>query len=435
MRTGQAQTASLGHVGAALVPAGSRLHLVQAFTQAAGVDLQIVDGAVRNREQIGAPHGKGIEAQGLRHGVEHGLEGMAHVDRTMTAHGAVRWCVGIDAQTVVAAGRQLVHRVQQGAGVQNRHQAVAGVGPAALHHLAVNRLDDTAAGQANLQTHVGFGPAPVRDEGLLARELQLDRALGSARQQGSDDLEIEGLGAVPETTTDKGFDDADLRSIEVHALRQNQVHVVRHLRHRVQRQAATFAVPTGQRGVGLHHGVRHFGVMKTLLQHQIRCGEATFDITKSVVHITRNIAGLIVVQLESVGGTRAGGIKAGGQFFQIEHDGVQRSARGRLVHRGHSGDRLATVAHAPTRQRKLVLCNRYHAIGHVALIAGDDGSHAGQRARPAEVDGANAGMCQRAAQNGAHQRLTRGQIRRVERLPRHLFDAVDQRLAHANGQA
>ena len=151
-----------------------------------------------------------------------------------------------------------------------------------------------------------------------------------------------------------------------------------------------------------------------------------------MIHIARNIARLVIVQLKGFGSARTGGVKVRWQRLQIEHDGGQRRARRRLVDGSNSGNRLAAVAHTFARQRKFVLRNRDHAIGHIAHITGDDGVHARHGLGAADVDAADARMRQRAAQNSANQRVARGQIGRVARLARDFFDAVDQRLAHTN---
>ena len=347
---------------------------------------------MRNGQQVGPPHGKRIEAERARHGVEHGLEGVTHIDRTVAAHGPVRRRVGVQPDTEVAARRQVVHGMQQRPGIENRDQAIAGISTAALHHLAIHCGDGAAAGQADSEPHIGLRAPAVRDEALLAREFELHGGTGRAGQQAGDDLEVERFSAVPETATDKRFDHPDLRSVQPQALGQDQMHVVGHLRHRVQGQTPTLGVPTGQRNVGLHHGVGDFGVVETLFQHQVGGGKTAWHIAEAVVHVAHDVAGLVLVQQHRVAGTRAGGIKVGRQGLQIERDGGQRGAGRGHVNGGHGGNRFAAVTHAFSGQRILVLGDRNDAIGHITLVSRDDSMHARYGPRATDVNAANPGM-------------------------------------------
>jgi hypothetical protein len=71
----------------------------------------------------------------------------------------------------------------------------------------------------------------VHDESLLARKLDAHRAARRTREKRGDDLEVEALGAVAEAAADERLDHADRRRAHLQALREREVHVVRHLRH------------------------------------------------------------------------------------------------------------------------------------------------------------------------------------------------------------
>ena len=269
------------------------------------------------------------------------------------------------------------------------------------------------------------------EEALLARELELDRAAGRAREQRRDDLEVERLGAMAEAAADEGLDHADRRLVEREAARQRQVHVVGHLRHRVQRQPAALGVPLGERGVGLHHRVRDFRVVEALLAHEVGRAEPGIRVAEHLLHLALDVAGLVGVQQHRVRRARRRGVEVRGQRLEVQHDRVERRPRGRRVDGRDRGHRLAAIAHALARERELVLGDRNDAVGDVAVLAGDDGGHARHRARRGHVDAANPGVRGGASQDRADQRAGRGQVRGIARATGDLLDAVDQRLAYS----
>ena len=218
--------------------------------------------------------------------------------------------------------------MQQGAGIEDRHQPVAGVTAAALDDLAVDRGDFAGALQSDLQPHVGLGPAAVGEKRLLARELELHRAARGAREQRGDDLEVERFRAMAEAAADERLDHADARLVHAEAAGERQMHVVGHLRHRMERQPVALGVVLGERRVGLHHRVRDLGIVEALLAHEVRGVEAGVDIAERVVDLALDVAGLVGVQQRRVGGARRGGVEVRRQRRDVELDGRQRRARG-----------------------------------------------------------------------------------------------------------
>ena len=319
--------------------------------------------------------------------------------------------------------------MQQRAGVEDRHQPVAAVGAAALHDLAIDGGDLAAALDADLQPDVGGRPAAVRQEAFLARQLHPDRAAGRARQCGGDHLEVERLDAVAEAAADEGFDDADARAVHAQHPRQRQVQVVRHLGHRVRRQAVALGLVGGHRGIELDLAVRHLGIGGAALQHQVGRREAAVDVAEILLHLALDVAGLVVVQQHRVLGARIGSAEVRGQRLEIEHDRAQCRLGGGLVDGGHRGHRLAAVAHLVARQWPLVLRDRDHTIGCGEVLAGDHRAHARDRACRRGVDGADQGVRHRAAQDATDQRLAEGQVGGVARAAGDLLDAVDERCA------
>src|SRR5665811_356239 len=104
---------------ASSAPAAGALDAVEAFRQSVTVDHQVIHGACRRLQQIGAPHGEGVEPQLAGHAVEQIFEGMARVDRTVPAHGAAGRQIGVDPVTVVLDRGNIVEALQQRAGIEN----------------------------------------------------------------------------------------------------------------------------------------------------------------------------------------------------------------------------------------------------------------------------------------------------------------------------
>ena len=436
VRAGQAQPAlhagRRGQPALAGLPTRRLFDPVQARRQAVGIDLQVVQRAVRRVDQVGAAHGERVQIEQRRHLVEQRLEGMAHVDRAMAAHRAARRQVGVDAETPKAHRADAVQRVQQRAGVEDRHQPVAAVGAAALHDLGIDRGDLAAPRHAELQPDVGGRPTAVREERVLARAVHRHRAARRARQRGGDHLEVQRLDAVAEAAADAGLDDADARAVQPQHLRQRQVQVVRHLRHRMDGQPLALGVPRRDRGVQLDLAVRDLGIRGAAFEHQVGRRHAGVDVAEVLLDLALDVAAAVVVQQLGAVGARVGGREVGWQRLDVEPDRPQRRFGGGLVDRRHRHQRLAAVAHAIARQRPFVLRDRDHAVRRAEVVAADDGAHAGQRPRRAGVDAAHDAVRDRAAQDAADQRRLQRQVGGVARAAADLVDAVDQRRAHAD---
>jgi hypothetical protein len=349
-------------------------------------------------QQVAPPHFNRVEAEFGGHRVEQGFEAEADIHRAVAAHRAAGRRIGIHAVTVVLDRGYVVKAVEQRARVEDGDQPVAAVGTAALHHLGFAGRQAAVAGHAQLDTHLAFRPAAMGEESLLAALQQAHRAARGARQQAADDLEIERFGAMAEAAADEGLDDADVRRLHLHAARQRQVHVVGYLGHRPQGQMAAFGIPGGQRSVGFHHGVMDLGALVVVLAHQVGCSKAGRGVAELVMHLALDVARLVVVQQRGIRLARIGGAEVGRQFAHPQAYQRQRGVGRGFVDRGHGGDRVADVAHPAAGQGKLVLRDRDHTVGHVALVAGNDRSYSGQRQGCADIDFEQFGMGVWAAQ-------------------------------------
>src|SRR5262245_50499318 len=103
MRAGHAKpfanSVSLTELALSLAPAAFALDPAEAFGQAVAVDHQVVVGEGRCLQQIGAPHGKGIQSELGRHLVEQALKSEADVDGAVAAEGAAGRRIGEHAPT------------------------------------------------------------------------------------------------------------------------------------------------------------------------------------------------------------------------------------------------------------------------------------------------------------------------------------------------
>jgi hypothetical protein len=104
------------------------------------------------------------------------------------------------------------------------------MGAAALNALAFDPGDAPVLAHADFEPDIGFRPAPMGNESLLAIDDEAHAAPGFARQQCCDELHVQRLGAAAEAAADMRFDHADPRHVHAEYLRQHQVHVIRHLR-------------------------------------------------------------------------------------------------------------------------------------------------------------------------------------------------------------
>src|SRR5262249_29406342 len=132
MRTGEYQTFTditvvFGQLVLALPPATRLLHPIDALRQAVAVHHQIVIGEGRRGQIVRAPHRQRIQLQLGCHLVEQTFEGEANVDRAVTAERTAGRRVGENAFADVFDVVQVVDGVEHRAGIENRHDAVAGM--------------------------------------------------------------------------------------------------------------------------------------------------------------------------------------------------------------------------------------------------------------------------------------------------------------------
>src|SRR5260221_2818758 len=171
VRAGKAQTfayAALAYAALALrqlaparTPAARLLDPVHALRQAVAVHHQVVVGERRRGQIVRAPHRQRIKSELARHLVEQALEGEADVDGAVAAERAARRRVGEDALADIFDVVQVVDGVEHRAGIENRHDAVAGMRAAALVAFALDGGDLAVLAHAELEADVGLRSASM----------------------------------------------------------------------------------------------------------------------------------------------------------------------------------------------------------------------------------------------------------------------------------
>ena len=298
---------------------------------------------------------------------------------------------------------------------------------AALDAFAFDAGDAAVLSHADLEPDVGFRPAAMGDEGLLAVDHEAHAAAGLARQQRRDQFDIERLGAAAEAAADMRLDHADARHVHAEDLRQHQVHVIRHLRRGMHGDAVAHRVVVGDRRVHLHLVLADLGAIVGALAHQIGAGKGRLDVAELEQHVALDIVRAIVVDVDGVRRQRFGGAVIGRQLAHLQLDAPQRLLRRRVVDGGDRGDRLAAIAHAVARQRMLGARDRQHAECLVAVGAGDDRLHAGKLRGFGNVDVEDFGMRIGTAKDPPRQHVRRNEIGGVFGAAGDFLRAVDHR--------
>jgi hypothetical protein len=405
---------------------------VEAVGQAVAVHHQPVRGEEGRLQQVRAAHGEWVEAKLARHAVHQRLEGVAHIDRAVAAHGTTGGQVGVDAPAVVADVRQVVEPVQERAGIEDRDDPVARIGAAAHDHFGLAGGELSLCRHAERQRDLGLGPAAVRDQRLLAGKHQCHAPAGALRQKPGDDLEVQRLGARAEPAADEGLDQPDLRRVHLQAAGEVLVGVEGHLRDRMEHEFVAAGHPFGDGGVGLHLRVVDLGAGKGGGAHQVGRFQPGLGVAEDVMHLALDVALLVVVEKDGIGCAGLGGGEMGGQGVDLDLDQLQRAGGGGGIDGGDGRNGLAAIADAVARHRVFVHRDRQDAEGMPAIGAGDDGQHARQRRGRPGVDAAEHAMRDGAAQDARDGRAL-GQVGGEAGAAGDLLDPVDERRAATGG--
>ena len=268
-------------------------------------------------------------------------------------------------------------------------------------------------------------------EHLLASVQDLDRAPRHHGQAGDAELQVEGLGLAAEGTAHRRLHDPDGRRVQPQNRGQLAVQVVRHLGRRPHRQAPVLVV-AADGAVRLDGGVRGALEEVLALHYLLRARHALVHLAEAELHPLGDVAvsslparlvdeGML---LAPIGGERLRGIEAGRQLLVLDADERQRPDRRVLVHRRHRRHPVADVAHPFHAQRVLVGRPGDDAVANRHVAARDDRVHALESESPGSIDGEDAGMGMRAAQDLRVQHPGERDVVGVRRLARGLGQPV-----------
>src|SRR5688572_19873061 len=268
----------------------------------------------------------------------------------------------------------------------------------------------------------------VRVENFFARVQDLHRPARFLREQRDAKLEIERLRLAAERAADRGLDDADAGDVEIEHARELAVQVVRHL-GRAPHGEHTGGIVVADRAVRLDRRVRRALEEVITLDYDVRAAECGIDISELQVHVLRDVAIATrlagVVELRRVGFERALGLEDRLEHFVLDADQPKRAVRRFFIDGRDRGDAITDVAGAVDAQRVLVTRPGNDAVldGHFA--AGSDRVHAGQRFRFARVNGDDARVRVRRAQDLAVQHARKRHVVGIDGGARYLAVAID----------
>ena len=220
----------------------------------------------------------------------------------------------------------------------------------ALNALAFHAGYAAVLAHADLEPDIGFRPAAMGDEGLLAVDHKPHAAAGLARQQRGDQFHIQSFGAAAEAAADMRLDHPDSRHVHAENLRQHQVHVIGHLGRSMHGHAITHCVVVGDRRVHLHLVLADLGAIVDAFADKVGCIERSVDIAELEQHVALEIMRALLMQRDRIGRHGLARRVIGGKFAYGKFDPAQRFFGHGIVDSGNGGNRLAAIAHAIARQ-------------------------------------------------------------------------------------
>ena len=427
-RAGHPQAPAPGQPTAA-PPAAGGLDRVQALAQAGARHELAVDGLLAAAHGVAAAELDGVQLQSLGQLVEGALEGEAGLHRAVAALGAAAGLVGVDPAAAVAVAGEAHRAGQELAGVVGGDHAEGVVGPAVDEDVGVHRREPPVGvgGEGHLHGH-GV-PAPVGVEDLLAGVEDLHRPPGRPGQPGGAELQVEGLGLAAEGPAQSGLDDPNLRLGQLQHVGQGAVQVVRHLGGAPQGELAVCG-PARQGAVRLDRGVGGALVVPGPGDPHRGLGELSVDLAEAQRHgLADVVPALPTLPVHLVDQRRAlcqgrRGLHRRGQHLVVHRDQLQGPDGGVLVDRRHSRHAVADIAHLVGGQGRLIGGPGDHAVGPGQIRAGHHREDAGQGLGGAGVDGADARVGVRRAQDLAVGHARQAQVVGVEGLAGGLGDGV-----------
>ena len=379
-----------------------------------------------------------VHADLLRQHVEHALDRVG-------AHRRARRPIGRDLRTVahhVVADRVRVRDVVGRERAHARaHERRARECAGLQLEQPVGRRDRAVALDADLHGHRRARGRAGRAENVLAAHHQLDRSTGFLRQHHADRLDID-HGLAAERAADLGRIDAQIAELHAEQLRRIGTHDEMPLA-RAPQLGLSVGVEAGDAPLRLDIGLVHGRGLERHLDDLVRGRKARREVAQLVLDALGDVGRLrrrldaagdqVVEQQRRVRRHRGVDVDHVRQHLVVDRDQRQRLVGDRLAGGRDGHDRMALVEH---------LLARHDVARHVPEILrdafrpdilelllrevrrGDHCLHARQRRRLGDVDRADARMGVRRAQDAAGQHARHGEIRPVQRAPRHLRHAV-----------
>src|SRR6266511_963183 len=164
----------------------------------------------------------GVHPNGFGQHVELGLEGKAHIDGAMAAHGATGWLIGQDPVAVVLDIADVVQGGEQGPGIENGHHAIAAKGATALNDPTLNRGDVASPCDAGLEVDDLMWSSAMQVKYFLAGTGDFHRTPDFPSQRCRANFVGEGLVFAAEAPTNERHDDPYLTRRKIQDTRQGK---------------------------------------------------------------------------------------------------------------------------------------------------------------------------------------------------------------------
>ena len=390
------------------------------------------------RDQVAAPEVDAIEPEVPRHHVEQplaeeiGLEAAGpaiSADRRLVAQ--LQRHVDVDIGDAIRAGHELRDVARADGAVGAHIRAHVHIGMAA-------QSEDRAVARAG-DFHVAFGFARVvyAHQVLAPVFCPLHRAAAVARRKRNQKVLGVELAARAEAAADVVFHDLDGAFRQVHLLRERPAVEEQHLGAARNGEPPTRAIPFRQQPARLHRQ-RHVPLGAQALAPDVgRILECGCGIPAHRVELDREVAALVLEQERGVLRRRVA-VGDRRQRLDVDLDQPERVLGDAGSVGEHDRQRLADVTHLAVRDHGLPERlevrqwlqphgDARHALAHVC--GGDHEMHAGEPARPRNVDRADAAVGDGAAQDRRVQHALARDV--VDVLPApaqeaEIFQALDR---------
>ncbi len=365
----------------------------------------------RFRHQIAPPEFDAIDAEIGRH----------HVEQTLAAE------VGFETPgPTIGAGRRLVRHqhhhihVDVRDKIRPRHHldeiARAGaadgaqIGTEIDRAVTAQRQDGAVARAGDLQLAFGIARMVGREQIFAAILDPFHRATGETRRERHEEIFRIEFAARTEAAADVELQHAHRQFRQVHHLRQHPPIGERHLGRATNDHLLLVCVPFGEQAARLHRHGRMALDAEMLAAGIGRVLERRFGVAAHGRHGVGDIGADLLEQQHVVLARRVA-IRHRRQRLDIDHDRFERILGNRRAVRHDDGDRLADIAHLVVGDDRLLVALELRQrllpqrnFRHVADIRRrDDSAHAGARARGLGIDGADAAVRNRAAQDDGVQ--------------------------------